>query len=62
MPTKRSSGVSRRNRPVREDRVREKRIMMEIVVDAYGAEERAMGWLVYLENSLKVPFKATCRQ
>ena len=36
--------------------------MMEIVVDAYGAEERAMGWFAYLDDSLKVPFKATCRQ
>ena len=27
---------------------REERIEMEIVVDAYGAEKRAMGWYYYL--------------
>ena len=39
---------------------REKRIEMEIVVDAYGEEERAMGWYYYLEGKLKFPFAATC--
>jgi len=43
----------------KEDEVREERIRMEIVVDAYGAEEQAMGWHCYLENCLKFPFKAT---
>ena len=43
----------------REDKVREDRIIMEVVVDAYGPEERAMGWYCYLENSL-MPFIATC--
>jgi hypothetical protein len=41
--------------------VREERIIMEAVVDAYGPEERAMGWYYYLDNKLKVPFKARCR-
>ena len=39
---------------------REERIRMEIVVDAYDAEERAMGWFAYLEDTLEVPFAATC--
>jgi hypothetical protein len=34
--------------------------MMEIVVDAYGAEEQAMGWYYYLEGKLTFPFKAKC--
>jgi len=32
---------------VRKDEVRENRIIMEIVVDAYGSEEQAMGWYYY---------------
>jgi hypothetical protein len=39
---------------------REKRIDMEIVVDAYDALEQAMGWYYYLEDNLKFPFPATC--
>ena len=34
---------------------------MEAVVDAYNSEERAMGWYYYLEEKLKVPFKARCK-
>jgi hypothetical protein len=45
-----------------EDPEREDRIIMEIVVDAYGPEERAMGWYCYLENTLTFPFTATCVQ
>ena len=30
------------------NRAREERIEMEVVVDAYGPEERAMGWYCYL--------------
>jgi len=33
---------------------------MEIVVDAYGPEEQAMGWYYYLEDILQFPFKAKC--
>ena len=33
---------------------------MEIVVDAYGPEERAMGWYCYLQEKLGFPFPATC--
>jgi len=43
------------------DEVREQRIAMEAVVDAYGSGERAMGWYYYLDRKLKVPFKAQCR-
>ena len=42
-----------------EDKAREERIMMEIVVDANGEDERAMGWYCYLQDSLAFPFKAT---
>ena len=33
---------------------------MEIIVDAYGPEEQAMGWYYYLENHMEFPFTATC--
>jgi len=42
------------------DSVREQRILMEVVVDAYGPDERAMGWYCYLEGKLHVPFTARC--
>jgi hypothetical protein len=42
------------------DKAREERIMMEIVVDAYNEDERAMGWYYYLEEKLQFPFKARC--
>ncbi len=45
---------------VERDREREERIEMEIVVDAYGAEEQAMGWYYYLQDRLQFPFKANC--
>jgi hypothetical protein len=46
-------------RPKEEDR--EERMMMEIVVDAYGFEEQALGWYYYLEDTLTFPFVARCR-
>ncbi|PSN13685.1 calcium-binding protein [filamentous cyanobacterium CCT1] len=42
------------------DQDREERITMEIVVDAYGPEEQAMGWYYYLQDTLQFPFNATC--
>jgi len=39
---------------------RENRIEMEIIVDAYGPEEQAMGWYYYLEEKLHFPFLAKC--
>lgn len=38
----------------------EERITMEIVVDAYNDEERAMGWYYYADEYLSFPFKAKC--
>jgi hypothetical protein len=42
------------------DPEREQRITMEIVVDAYDAQERAMGWYYYLQDQVQFPFTATC--
>lgn len=42
------------------DEDREYRISMEIVVDAYGEDERAMGWYCYLQDKLTFPFIAYC--
>lgn len=42
------------------DKIREHRIDMEIIVDAYGEIERAMGWYYYLEDNMCFPFKARC--
>ena len=42
------------------DEAREHRIHMEIVVDAYGEEERAMGWYCHLQDKLTFPFLARC--
>lgn len=42
------------------DKRREQRIQQEIVVDAYGAEEQAMGWYYYLEERLRFPFRGKC--
>lgn len=47
------------DRPKR-DEEREDRILMQVVVDAYNAVERSMGWYCYLENQLQFPFRATC--
>lgn len=44
----------------RKNEEREDRIIMEIVVDAYGPEERAVGWHAYLESTLSFPFAARC--
>ena len=42
------------------DEEREERISNEIVVDAYGPEEQALGWYYYLEQTLQFPFLARC--
>ena len=42
------------------DETREERINMEIIVDAYGTEERALGWYYYLDVNLHFPFSAKC--
>jgi hypothetical protein len=41
-------------------RARERRIVDEILVDAYGPEERALGWYYYLEDKLALPCAARC--
>jgi len=43
---------------IKKDEIREQRIMMEIVVDAYGAAEQAMGWYYYFEDTIKFSFLA----
>ena len=45
---------------VETDAEREERIEMEIVVDAYGPEEQAMGWYYYLQDTMQFPFTANC--
>jgi len=47
-------------RKPKKDSKRERRITMEIIVDAYGPEEQAMGWYYYFEEELQFPFTATC--
>jgi hypothetical protein len=42
------------------DPVREERIHEEVIVDAYGPEEQAMGWHYYLEDKIRFPFQAKC--
>jgi Calcium binding len=46
--------------PRRRQARREARIIEDITVDAYGAEERAMGWYYYLDGRLRFPFQAKC--
>ena len=42
------------------DEEREERIKMEIIVDAYTQDEQAMGWHIYLGETMDVPFEARC--
>ena len=43
-----------------ENREREDRFTDEVIVDAYGEEERAMGWYYYAADNIAFPFKARC--
>lgn len=43
------------------DHDREERIIMDIVVDAYGPEEQSMGWYYYLADTIQFPFAAKCK-
>ena len=43
---------------IKKDEEREYRIEMEIIVDAYGPEEQAIGWHCHLDDALDFPFKA----
>jgi hypothetical protein len=42
------------------DVAREERIYMDIIVDANGSEEQAMGWYYYLADTISFPFYAEC--
>jgi Calcium binding len=42
------------------DDEREERIRMEIIADAYGPEEQALGWYNYLADTLHFPFTVHC--
>src|SRR6266542_2684709 len=59
---KRKTNTPKRTVPSRpaKSKAREDRIVMEIIVDAYGPEEQAMGWYYYLEDKLSFPFRAKC--
>jgi len=39
----------------------DQRLDWEIIVDANGPEEQALGWYYYLENHLRFPFRARCK-
>lgn len=58
MSAKKSPG---KRSPAKRNAVRERRILNEIIVDAHGPEEQAMGWYYYLEGVLHFPFPARCR-
>lgn len=45
---------------VKENKDREHRIHIDIIVDAYDEQERAMGWYYYLEDKLRFPLLARC--
>jgi hypothetical protein len=47
---------------IERDEEREDRIHNEVIVDAYGAEEQAMGWYYYLAETITFPFQAKCNQ
>ena len=42
------------------DEQREKRISGRIIVDAYTRDEQAMGWHIYLDETMAFPFEARC--
>jgi Calcium binding len=42
------------------DPIREDRIQNEVIVDAYGPEEQAMGWYYHLDDKIRFPFQAKC--
>ena len=44
----------------KKDSIREARIHNDVIVDAYGPEEHAMGWYYYLKDQLQFPFQARC--
>ena len=51
---------SKKPKQAKRDEAREERLTMDIVVDAYNEDERAMGWYSYLEDRLHFPFLTRC--
>jgi hypothetical protein len=47
-------------RRAEKDEERDERIEMEIIVDTYSADEQAMGWYAYLDDTMDFPFEARC--
>jgi hypothetical protein len=47
---------------IERDEEREERIHNDAIVDAYNAEEQAMGWFYYLAETMIFPFQARCIQ
>ena len=45
---------------MKRDGKREHRIAMEIIVNAYGPEEQALGWYCRLDDKITLPFRARC--
>jgi hypothetical protein len=48
------------NEKLKDNKSVEDRITMEIIVDAYNEEERAMGWYYYLQGKITFPFLGEC--
>ncbi|WP_458190035.1 calcium-binding protein [Haladaptatus sp. NG-WS-4] len=44
------------------DAQRNERITDEILADAYGPEEQALGWYYYLEEKMTFPLQARCTE
>lgn len=55
-----SKSVERRLPKLRKNHIRDERIHSEVIVDAYGPEEQALGWYYYLENRIQFPLTARC--
>jgi len=49
-------------RITKNDPVRDDRIVMEIVVDAYNSYERAIGWYCSIENTVENNVRCRCRK
>ncbi len=45
----------------KKDNTREERIVNEIIVDAYDADEQSTGWYYYLAETISFPFTAFCK-
>ena len=45
---------------IKKDKVREDRILNEIIIDAFSDEEQSMCWYYYLEKTITFLFTARC--